>query len=186
MVSSSWPDWKSFSLCHTAPRFSPQLALPNGDVAHCHGYIMGTLWKDCLGQKWTGIRVFVVDALLTLGGSDKCYNFLFSPDSLTDRKARPGKFEHMITASRNSAYNDVKFPPSRSENSVEIYVLPSSRRGIDLRQQSTPRSGSHRGRPHAKVSLCPKMSCLARNLTNINFFSRHLNGGGILGGDEST
>jgi len=96
VVSSRWVDWKSFTLNHTARHFSPKLVLPHGEVAHCHGYIMGTLWDDSLEEKWTGIRVFVVDAELRVEGSDKSYNFMFSLDSFTNANARSGKLSYVV------------------------------------------------------------------------------------------
>lgn len=96
VVSSRWADWISFSLSHTVHPFNPKLVLPNGDLVPCRGYIMGTLWNSGLEKKWTGIRVFVVDAELRIEGSDKTYNFIFNPNSFTDSNSRPGKLHFII------------------------------------------------------------------------------------------
>lgn len=95
VVSSRWVDWKSFTLYHTASHLNPKLTLPNGELAYCHGYIMGTLWdgEGGLAEKWTGVRVFVVDADLKIEGSDRSCNFLLNPDSFTDKNTRAGKLQ---------------------------------------------------------------------------------------------
>ena len=82
LVSSDCVDWKRFTLHKITLDVAPDLALPNGKSAFCHGYISGTWAKGDLDQWWTGLQVFVVDAVFALEGSSQRYNFLLGSNAL--------------------------------------------------------------------------------------------------------
>ncbi|MCJ1266555.1 hypothetical protein MMC22_006440 [Lobaria immixta] len=78
LVSSSWIDWKNFTVHQVAPSHNPRL-ISNGKCMKCHGYIMGTWTEKSLRSQWTGIPIFIVDAIFTERESNKICNFILNP-----------------------------------------------------------------------------------------------------------
>jgi len=96
LVSSHWRDWSNFTLYRPSRSDTPQLVLENGEVANCRGYIMGSLYKDDLSLKWTGVRIFVVDVLFKDPGSGCSANFLFDASSFSSLRVCKGKLVYTL------------------------------------------------------------------------------------------
>ena len=82
LVSSNWVDYKSFTLHPMAEHLTPVLAATDGSPITCHGYISGT-WTDLNAEhQWTGLMLFVVDAVFAEPGSSAHHHFLLSQTAL--------------------------------------------------------------------------------------------------------
>jgi hypothetical protein len=88
LVSTSWVEWKCFTL-HQAPKSrTPRIHLSSGEIVHCHGYILGT-WTDSeLHAMRKCMMMFVVDAEFINSQYRKPCNFLFGSKAWKDSKTR--------------------------------------------------------------------------------------------------
>ena len=83
LVSSDWVDYNLFTLHTTAEALTPKLKSANGSTIACHGYISGT-WTDFDAEHlWSGLMVFVVDAVFSeSAGSNRLHHFLLGSNLL--------------------------------------------------------------------------------------------------------
>lgn len=81
-VSSEWAEWKRLTLHNVLADSTPQLKASDGQPIFCHGYISGTWTSLDLTASWSGMRLFVVDAVFLIQGSEQEHHFLFAPESL--------------------------------------------------------------------------------------------------------
>ena len=94
LVSSDWVDCHTFVVYETEPALTPKLYFDDGSPVKCHGYIMGSWIGNEMCQEWTGVQLFIVDALLYPEGSREGYNFMFKSDTLNDDNRRARKLCH--------------------------------------------------------------------------------------------
>ena len=91
LVSSGWAECRTFTLHKTESALTPKLFFEDGSLVKCHGYIMGSWIGSEMCHEWTGVQLFVVDALLCPESSQQCYNFLLKSDTLNTDNQRAGK-----------------------------------------------------------------------------------------------
>jgi len=83
LVSSDWVDYNSFTLHTTAEALTPKFKSANGSTIACRGYISGTWTAFDAEHMWSGLMVFVVDAMFSeSAGSNRLHHFLLSPELL--------------------------------------------------------------------------------------------------------
>ena len=83
LVSSDWVDYNSFTLHTTAEALTPKFESANGSTIACRGYIAGTWTGLDAEHLWSGLMVFVVDAVFSeSAASNRPHHFLLSPTLL--------------------------------------------------------------------------------------------------------
>ena len=75
---------------------------------------MGNWIGNEMLQEWTGIQLFVVDALVYPDGAQQCYNFLLKSDTLNADKQRTSKFPRRSTDQGKTLTRKHKSAPHRA------------------------------------------------------------------------
>jgi hypothetical protein len=88
LVSSSWVDWKCFTLHQAAEYRTPRIPLSSETTVHCYGYIIGTWTDNKLDTMRKSMMIFVVDAEFVNSRNSKPCNFLFGSNAWKDSKTR--------------------------------------------------------------------------------------------------
>jgi hypothetical protein len=95
-VSSEWAEWKRLTLHKIPTELAPQLKARGGRPVLCHGYISGTWTSLDLSAAWFGLRLFVVDAVFLIQGSEKEHHFLFAPESFAKENRYQRTYDSII------------------------------------------------------------------------------------------
>ena len=104
---------------------------------------MGSWIGNKLCHEWTGVQLFVVDALLRPEGSQQCYNFLFKSNTLNTDNQRASKSRHLsigqdkplISNHESASYRATILPSWTQSNAVPIH-RPASQFRVTLETQT--------------------------------------------------